>query len=66
MNGGPVQLEEHRGDGTTRGDSDGYQGKLGVPFAFAFSARARIRFDLSLDLDDLEFGGAGVQFRARF
>ena len=64
--GGPVQLEELSGDGTTSGDDDGFQGKLGAPFVFAFSDQARIRFDLSLDLDELKFGGAAVQFLARF
>jgi len=64
--GGPVRLEVRHGDGTTSGDPDGFQGKLGVPLVFAFSERARLRIDLSLDLDALAFGGGAVQLSASF
>jgi hypothetical protein len=63
--GGLVRYEERVG-GIAGTSADGFEGKWGLPVAFAFSERAWIRFDLSFQLDELAFGGGGVQFQARF
>lgn len=47
-------------------DFEGFQGKLGLPLRFDFSAHAWIRFDLGFQLDELAFGGGGVQLVASF
>lgn len=65
--GGHVELEtagvQQALDG---GDFRGFQGRCGAPLGFDLSDHARLRIDLSLQLDELAFGGAAVQFAARF
>lgn len=65
--GGLVRYDERIGDGAPGTERfHGFQGKWGVPFRYAFSDSASIRFDVSFQLDELAFGGGGVQLRAMF
>jgi hypothetical protein len=65
--GGLVDLLQVDGTGDLGDEAfDGFQGKWGVPVQYHFSERAALRIDLSLQLDELGFGGGGVQFLAVF
>jgi hypothetical protein len=64
--GGEIDYEQHDGLTGLDSDSDGFQGKFGLPILHRFSDFAWLRIDLSFELDQFAFGGGGVQLSALF